>query len=594
MKRYTFATIILLFAASIASASWPIFMGNDARTGFTDDVTTAGLVESWQLDLESPIYISPVTSNSMVHVATADGRLVGILKDTGQLVWETQLPGWLEQAPTRYYNFLYFGCTDHLVYCAGASDGYVPYTFETGSWVESSPLVYQDEVYVGSSDHKFYKLTYNGLELQFALEMAYDVITAPSVAGDYICFGGDDEKIHAVDASGTEIWRANAGGAVYGAPMYTDGKVIYASVANGQGTTFNRIGALDAVSGIQIWMNQYDQYNFFYGSPAAAYGNVYIGDYQGWIRALNEADGSLVWEIRLNDYAILSSGVISNGVLYLGSNDGTLYAIDAFTGVILDTYETGGFMQAAPAIDENVLYAASSDGILYAFDLNSAVSVSVTPQITSVPAGGTLTFDVTLEELEGQSQNFTGWMKLTRPNGAQRDYGNPVPLNLNPGQVRVLNVGLNVPGTAPLGDYFLSINIGPTQDELWDAESFPFSVIPSEGDNSVTDWQIDWNAADQPVIASGPALPTEFSLAPPYPDPFNPTTTITYTLPNPSDVSLRVYDISGKLAVTLVNGYQSAGVYQMRWDAADFSSGMYIVKLDAGNRSMVQRVVLEK
>lgn len=73
--------------------------------------------------------------------------------------------------------------------------------------------------------------------------------------------------------------------------------------------------------------------------------------------------------------------------------------------------------------------------------------------------------------------------------------------------------------------------------------------------------------------------PENFELFQNYPNPFNPATTISYQLSVDSKVSLRIYDVLGREVATLVGAEQTAGYHQETWNAAPYSSGMYIYQL---------------
>jgi hypothetical protein len=88
------------------------------------------------------------------------------------------------------------------------------------------------------------------------------------------------------------------------------------------------------------------------------------------------------------------------------------------------------------------------------------------------------------------------------------------------------------------------------------------------------------------------AMPTAFALEQNYPNPFNPATTISYSLPGSSEVELAVYDVSGKLAAVLVRGTQGAGAHKIVWEAGGVASGMYFVKMRAGDFQATRKILL--
>jgi len=89
-------------------------------------------------------------------------------------------------------------------------------------------------------------------------------------------------------------------------------------------------------------------------------------------------------------------------------------------------------------------------------------------------------------------------------------------------------------------------------------------------------------------------IPNEFSLSQNYPNPFNPVTVINFGIPKSSFVTLKVYDISGKELLTLVNEQKSAGIYEVSLDAPQLSSGVYFYKISAGDFTDSKKMILVK
>lgn len=79
-----------------------------------------------------------------------------------------------------------------------------------------------------------------------------------------------------------------------------------------------------------------------------------------------------------------------------------------------------------------------------------------------------------------------------------------------------------------------------------------------------------------------------------YPNPFNPATEISYSLPERSQVSLVVYDMLGRQVADLVNQSQPAGTHRVSFDASRLSSGIYLYRLQAGGEVMTGQMTLVK
>lgn len=100
-------------------------------------------------------------------------------------------------------------------------------------------------------------------------------------------------------------------------------------------------------------------------------------------------------------------------------------------------------------------------------------------------------------------------------------------------------------------------------------------------------------------VNENPNLPAEFILEQNFPNPFNPTTKIKFTIPQDEkretrNVTLKVYDVLGNEVATLVNEEKSAGVYDFDFDGFGLSSGIYFYKLSAGNFTKTNKMILLK
>ncbi|MBT3229931.1 MAG: T9SS type A sorting domain-containing protein [Candidatus Marinimicrobia bacterium] len=88
--------------------------------------------------------------------------------------------------------------------------------------------------------------------------------------------------------------------------------------------------------------------------------------------------------------------------------------------------------------------------------------------------------------------------------------------------------------------------------------------------------------------------PSQFGLNPAYPNPFNPSTTLSWKLESSSEVMLRVMDIRGREVARLAEGTSGPGQFSMSWDASELSSGVYFIQLITPNESAIQKVMLLK
>jgi len=220
------------------------------------------------------------------------------------------------------------------------------------------------------------------------------IVSSPVWHDGVVYVGSDDGHLYAVDAgSGVQRWRHRTGGPVASTPVVADGRVHVLSYDG-------RLHTLDARTGTLLWkfaslgerrfeapglhgmqprrQTFADPYDIFLSSPVVALGMVFFGSGDGHVYAIDAASGALRWKFRTGD-VVHASPAFADGLVYVGSWDGRLYALDARSGQERWHFQGGldplmfnqqGF-QSSPAVSDGVVYSGSRDSHVYAIDARS-------------------------------------------------------------------------------------------------------------------------------------------------------------------------------------------------------------------------------
>jgi len=146
-----------------------------------------------------------------------------------------------------------------------------------------------------------------------------------------------------------------------------------------------------------------------------------------------------------------------------------------------------------------------------------------------------------------------------------------------------------------VADTFVHLRIDLPVHRLDDIFDFYWRVWATDGVDTVEasdgqgHFQLDITMdADDAILH-----PSSFELSA-YPNPFNPTTTLSFTLATPQDVTLALYDVQGRMAQERLNGRLDAGSHDITVDGSALTSGIYFARLSAGTQSRVAKLVLMK
>ena len=135
-------------------------------------------------------------------------------------------------------------------------------------------------------------------------------------------------------------------------------------------------------------------------------------------------------------------------------------------------------------------------------------------------------------------------------------------------------------------------------DCSWGDYGFPDDVWQKDPPLLVEEWDPDGICISLSVVNN--IIPTKFALSDNYPNPFNPTTNISFSIPMQTDVQINIYNIMGQLVANVTNEQLNAGTYSMQWNGTDQSgnmlpSGLYFYELEAGNEfRQIKKMTLVK
>jgi hypothetical protein len=166
-----------------------------------------------------------------------------------------------------------------------------------------------------------------------------------------------------------------------------------------------------------------------------------------------------------------------------------------------------------------------------------------------------------------------------------------VTITLNAGQTLSRVRTQIVPAGAPMGIYHYNAYAVTEGDTSTDSFMFAKlgSGIQASDLNGWTNTGEEFNQTEKPILTHNSALITSLS-----PNPFNPTTTIRYQMPAAGYVSLKVNDTAGRLIAILVEDFQQAGFHQTAFNGSNMVSGVYFVRMRAGDFTVVQKIVIIK
>ena len=377
MKHHKLAVLFLL-CLPLFGEDVSMFRGDAQHSG---EYQAAGVPQlhgvKWKFRTRGQVIASPTIVGNTLYVGSTDHLLYALDRDAGTVKWKFKTEGRVASSAAVVNGVAYFGSYDGNFYAVSTVDGKLKWKFQTGG------------------EHRFAaKHLHGSLPVAETMPDPFDVyLSSPVVADGSVYFGSGDGNIYALDATtGTQRWKFATGNVVHASPAVADGTVFI-------GSWDSNFYALDAGSGKEKWRfktgedHEIHNQEGLQASPIVSDGVVYVGCRDSNFYALDAKTGQKKWAFNNKGSWVVGSAAAQNGKIYAGTSDsGLLYVFDAKSGTSTQLMSSKKWpMFASPAIAGNMLYIGSNEGKLFALDLASQKQAWVFPTEGSQKNGATYT-----------------------------------------------------------------------------------------------------------------------------------------------------------------------------------------------------------
>jgi outer membrane protein assembly factor BamB/tRNA A-37 threonylcarbamoyl transferase component Bud32 len=289
----------------------------------------------------------------------------GAAPETGDIgeIWRFACEDEVRSSPTVENNMLYIGAYDYNLYALDTETGEFIWKYPTEGGIASSPCVNGDQVFVGSGDRILYSVNARTGRLEWLCPTEGQIWSSPRVEFGHVFFGSDDHYLYAVSAqTGRVAWKREMGGP------------IRSSVAIGEEMLFfgcedGSVVAYD-IRGEPRWRARARRSVTSTPFLDSTEGILFVGSTDWNVYALDARSGWVVWRTRTGG-PVISSATLADGIVYVGSVDKHVYALEAQSGRVVWKYETEGQVTSSPAYANGAVYFGSIDHHLYSLDAES-------------------------------------------------------------------------------------------------------------------------------------------------------------------------------------------------------------------------------
>jgi len=314
--------------------------------GKTDLDTLRGI--QWSYQSNGPIHGSPLVLDGVLYAGSNDKHLYALDIQSGDLLWKFKSAGAIKSTPAASPNLICFTADDGFLYALDKHKGQLIWKFDMQGeekqdiwdYYLSSPVFDRGVIYIGSGMGGFYALNAEDGSLSWSFSAGGMIHSTPVVDEEKVYFGSYDGWFYGLNRSdGSLVWKFNTiGQRWFPKGAVQCGAALHENTLYFGSRDFN-IYALNKETGTGMW-NRYEQGSWVIATPLIKDTLLLFGTSDSHrFYALDRRSGKVIWETPLN-LNVFGEAAAGNRLVYFGSLDGKLYALDLSNGNIQWTFQT--------------------------------------------------------------------------------------------------------------------------------------------------------------------------------------------------------------------------------------------------------------
>ena len=365
--------------SGLVTTGFPRFQYDNRNTGFPPDAQGPQNSPTlrWQFDTDGNNHTTPAIHDGTAYFGGGGGSnnqnnsVYAVDVRDGSEIWRFDSDAAF-QSCAAVGDAVYIADNGGQLYALDPADGSAEWSLDIGQASSTaSPVVTTDRVYIGDPEAGgIVGVDTETGEPVWELDTQEGVPSSPAVMNGTLYYATETGMIRAVDvASETSIWEFSADGPVTGAPVINNGDVY---VTTNTGT----VHAITADTGDERWTTVTDQP--IHSSPAVNDTSLYVGDGElfespGTLYSISTDTGEVEWEFQTESSyggrqgAVIGSPTVGADGVYFGVDANAVYAVNKANGTELWRFDTSVVL-SSPAIYEGVLYTGTDDNEVLALE----------------------------------------------------------------------------------------------------------------------------------------------------------------------------------------------------------------------------------